>query len=192
MHLTTCAAVLLVGVSGLRVVVESTSVLGCSSASRRIAPLGATVAALLLFGVFHDTDLVACYLVVLLLTNHSTSSCVLLWMVHLRCVGPLGHLYLGLGMHSGLRTALGAIEALSCTFRSVSLGLRTACNAIAGHVLLAVLVDMTCCAGASASWVAWSIVAWVLPLVLLKMVTCVIQGTVYSRLLAVYWEEQLH
>ena len=90
--------------------------------------------------------LVACYLVVLLMTNHSTSSCVLAWMVHLRCAAPLGHLYLGLGMHSALRTALGCIEAMSCAFRSMSLGLRTACNAIAGHVLLAVLVDMTCSA----------------------------------------------
>ena len=91
-------------------------------------------------------QLVACYLVVLLMANHSTSSCVLAWMVHLRCAAPLGHLYLGLGMHSALRTALGCIEAMSCAFRSMSLGLRTACNAIAGHVLLAVLVDMTCSA----------------------------------------------
>ena len=90
--------------------------------------------------------LVACYLVVLLLVNHSTSSCVLAWMIQQRSAYPLGHLYLGLGMHSALRTALGCIEAMSCAFRSMSLGLRTACNAIAGHVLLAVLVDMTCSA----------------------------------------------
>lgn len=32
---------------------------------------------------------------------------------------------------------------------------------------------------------------WIVPLLLLKLVTCVIQGVVYSKLLAVYAEELL-
>ena len=39
---------------------------------------------------------------------------------------------------------------------------------------------------ASMSCSAWAVVAWVMPLVVLKVTTSVIQGTVYSRLLAVY------
>jgi F0F1-type ATP synthase membrane subunit a len=87
--------------------------------------------------------LIASYLVVLLLLNHCTSTVVLMSMVVLRYAGPVGHLYLGTGMLPALRVALGCIEGLSSAFRSVSLSLRTSCNAIAGHVLLAVLVDMT-------------------------------------------------
>ncbi len=56
---------------------------------------------------------------------------------------PAGHLYLGSGLHPALRTALGIIETVSSSFRCASLTLRTVCNAVAGHVLLAVLTDMT-------------------------------------------------
>ena len=55
----------------------------------------------------------------------------------------VGHMYIGPGQHVILRSILGSIETTSTLFRSVSLSLRTVCNATAGHVLLAVLVDMT-------------------------------------------------
>ena len=55
----------------------------------------------------------------------------------------LGHVYIGHGQPVALRVALGIIETLSGCFRSVSLSLRVVCNATAGHVLLAVLVEMT-------------------------------------------------
>ena len=55
----------------------------------------------------------------------------------------MGHVYIGEGQHAVLRGLLGCIETLSLTFRAVSLSLRVVCNATAGHVLLAVLVEMT-------------------------------------------------
>ena len=55
----------------------------------------------------------------------------------------VGHVYIGQGQHVVLRGLLGCIETLSLSFRSVSLSLRVVCNATAGHVLLAVLVEMT-------------------------------------------------
>ena len=64
-------------------------------------------------------------------------------MVYARRGQGLSHYYLGEGLLAVLRCCLGTIEAASGLFRSVSLSLRTACNAVAGHVLLAVLIDMT-------------------------------------------------
>ena len=55
----------------------------------------------------------------------------------------VGHVYIGYGQHVVLRMCLGVIETLSTLFRSVSLSLRLVCNATAGHVLLAVLTEMT-------------------------------------------------
>ena len=55
----------------------------------------------------------------------------------------VGHVYIGEGQHSLLRVLLGCIEYLSISFRAVSLSLRVVCNATAGHVLLAVLIEMT-------------------------------------------------
>ena len=55
----------------------------------------------------------------------------------------IGHVYIGTGQHPLLRLSLGIIEVASTLFRGVSLSLRVVCNATAGHVLLAVLVDMT-------------------------------------------------
>jgi F0F1-type ATP synthase membrane subunit a len=55
----------------------------------------------------------------------------------------VGHVYIGEGQHTMLRSILGSIETTSTLFRSVSLALRTVCNATAGHVLLAVLLEMT-------------------------------------------------
>ena len=49
-------AILLVGVAVLRILMESTSSLGFTAPSRRLAPVGGAVAAVLLAGVFHDTD----------------------------------------------------------------------------------------------------------------------------------------
>ena len=62
-----------------------------------------------------------------------------------RCVHTLGHVFIGQGQPSGLRILLGCIETMSTSFRAVSLSLRVVCNATAGHVLLAVLVEMTVC-----------------------------------------------
>ena len=53
------------------------------------------------------------------------------------------HLFLGEGLHSGLRVLLALIESVSILFRAVSLSLRVVCNSIAGHLLLAVLLEMT-------------------------------------------------
>ena len=63
--------------------------------------------------------------------------------IHMRSMYGVGHVYIGQGQHSLLRMTLGLVEILSGSFRSVSLSLRLVCNAVAGHVLLAVLVDMT-------------------------------------------------
>ena len=55
----------------------------------------------------------------------------------------IGHMYIGVGQHVVLRISLGCIETASSLFRAVSLSLRVVCNATAGHVLLAVLIEMT-------------------------------------------------
>ena len=60
-----------------------------------------------------------------------------------RALYTLGHVYIGAGQHAVLRIALGLIETMSMSFRAVSLSLRIVCNATAGHVLLAVLIEMT-------------------------------------------------
>ena len=54
----------------------------------------------------------------------------------------IGHMYIGAGQHVVLRIALGCIETASSMFRAMSLSLRVVCNATAGHVLLAVLIEM--------------------------------------------------
>ena len=54
----------------------------------------------------------------------------------------LDHMYLGEGLPHMLRTMLSLLEVLSWSFRWASLSLRIACNSIAGHVLLSVLLDM--------------------------------------------------
>ena len=65
-----------------------------------------------------------------------------------------GHLYLGTGLHAALRIALSLIEMVSSSFRCASLTLRTVCNAVAGHVLLAVLMEMTLSGDASILMIA--------------------------------------
>ena len=87
--------------------------------------------------------LVVCYTVAVLCANLGL---VLLHAVahqYTRSLYGLGHVYIGQGQHAGLRISLGGIETLSGLFRAVSLSLRVVCNATAGHVLLAVLVEMT-------------------------------------------------
>ena len=59
-----------------------------------------------------------------------------------------GHMYIGSGLPSILRTVLAAIEGLSTAFRVVSLSLRVLCNSIAGHCLLLVLQDLLSWIGA--------------------------------------------
>jgi F0F1-type ATP synthase membrane subunit a len=66
--------------------------------------------------------------------------------LYTRSLYGVAHVYIGYGQHVLLRIALGVIETLSGCFRSVSLSLRVVCNAAAGHVLLAVLVEMSCSA----------------------------------------------
>ena len=87
--------------------------------------------------------LVACYSGAVLCTTTAMVMLFTLTTIHTRNWYGLGHVYIGQGQHALLRMALGSIEILSGSFRSVSLALRLVCNAVAGHVLLAVLVDMT-------------------------------------------------
>ena len=83
-----------------------------------------------------------CYAECLVLANAYTALCPTAVAAYSRTGYCLSHWYLGEGMHSGMRSCLACIEILSAVFRTVSLSLRTACNASAGHILLAVLADM--------------------------------------------------
>ena len=83
------------------------------------------------------------YALPLLATNVCHAVAVLATMQWHRCCHGVGHLFLGRGLHTALRSVLGIIECLSTVFRSVSLTLRTVCNGAAGHVLLGVLLEMT-------------------------------------------------
>ena len=87
--------------------------------------------------------LMACYSVAVLCISTAMVLMFTLMNIHTRSWYGLGHVYIGHGQHSVLRILLGIIEIMSGSFRSVSLSLRIVCNAVAGHVLLAVLVDMT-------------------------------------------------
>ena len=87
--------------------------------------------------------LVITYLLVVLGVNVGVVLLHVLAHVYHRCLHSLGHVYIGMGQHPLLRIALGGIEVTSTLFRAASLSLRVVCNATAGHVLLAVLVDMT-------------------------------------------------
>ena len=78
----------------------------------------------------------------LLTTNLSTATTLVLAMAWSRGGYAVGHLYLGMGLPSVLRVSLGMIETVSTLFRACSLSLRTLCNTVAGHVLLAVLAEM--------------------------------------------------
>ena len=62
--------------------------------------------------------------------------------LYTRTMHGVGHLLIGMGQPVLLRLCLGCVEVLSTLFRSVSLSLRVVCNATAGHVLLAVLLEM--------------------------------------------------
>ena len=85
----------------------------------------------------------ACYAIVVLGMNVALVMSVVLVTTYARGLYGIGHLLIGEGQHAMLRVALGTIETLSGSFRSVSLSLRIVCNSVAGHVLLAVLVEMT-------------------------------------------------
>ena len=87
--------------------------------------------------------LVVCYTAAVLGMNVSLVLCIALGHIYTRSYYGVGHVYIGHGQPVMLRVSLGAIETLSGMFRSVSLSLRVVCNATAGHVLLAVLVEMT-------------------------------------------------
>ena len=87
--------------------------------------------------------LVITYLLVVLGVNVGVVLLHVLAHAYHRCLHSLGHVYIGMGQHTLLRIALGGIEVTSTLFRAASLSLRVVCNATAGHVLLAVLVDMT-------------------------------------------------
>ena len=90
------------------------------------------------------TSLVVCYTAAVLGVNAGVvllSTCVCMWS---RSGYGVAHMYIGQGQHVLLRISLGLIETLSGSFRAVSLSLRIVCNATAGHVLLAVLIEMTC------------------------------------------------
>ena len=87
--------------------------------------------------------LLVCYTLVVL--GHNVAIVLMHVLVHQwsRSLYCLGHVYIGSGQHVVLRSLLGCIETSSLSFRAVSLSLRVVCNATAGHVLLAVLVEMT-------------------------------------------------
>ena len=87
--------------------------------------------------------LLVCYAAAVLGINMALVTVHVIGHLWTRSVYSLGHVYIGQGQHAVLRLALGLIETLSGGFRSVSLSLRIVCNATAGHVLLAVLVEMT-------------------------------------------------
>ena len=96
--------------------------------------------------------LVVCYALPVLCTNLGVVLAHCISAQYGRSLHGIGHVYIGAGQHTILRIILGIIETASTLFRSVSLALRTVCNATAGHVLLAVLLEMTlsrytCCLG---------------------------------------------
>ncbi len=99
-----------------------------------------------LVAALRDTRLIVCYTIAVLGVNAGVvllGSCI---CMQTRSMYGVGHVYIGQGQHVLLRIALGLVETLSGSFRAVSLSLRIVCNATAGHVLLAVLVEMTCSA----------------------------------------------
>lgn len=95
-----------------------------------------------MLSLYVESLLLICYAVVLLMVNAAHALVVHAVYCYTRSMHTLGHMYLGKGQPSALRLALGCIEVASASFRCVSLTLRTVCNAVAGHVLLSVLVDM--------------------------------------------------
>ena len=90
--------------------------------------------------------LLACYAGAVLGANIALVLVPVCTCMYTRALYGMGHLLIGEGQHPILRLSLGSIETLSGAFRSVSLSLRIVCNAVAGHVLLAVLLEMTCAA----------------------------------------------
>merc|ERR1711976_536840 len=155
-----------------------------------VVVLSTSIACSMLLAVLQDADLVLCYTLSVLATNVGA---VLLHSVlhqYHRSLYCIGHMYIGAGQHVVLRISLGCIEIASSMFRAVSLSLRVVCNATAGHVLLAVLIEMTVSSTSMMPLcITWYVLLWILPLVLLKMTTCIIQGVVHHRLLVVYYEE---
>ena len=83
------------------------------------------------------------YVLVVLSTNLGIVMMHVVGSTYHRSLSIMSHLLIGRGQHALLRIVLGIIEVVSTLFRSFSLSLRLCCNAAAGHVLLAVLVDMT-------------------------------------------------
>ena len=116
---------------------------GTGGDSVEVSLLSTSVAVLMLLAVVQDTDLVITYLTVVLATNIGIVLLHVVVSTYHRSMYSIGHVYIGTGQHPLLRLALGIIEVASTLFRAVSLSLRVVCNATAGHVLLAVLVDMT-------------------------------------------------
>nr|ATQ37467.1 ATP synthase F0 subunit a [Diplonema sp. ATCC 50224] len=139
----------------------------------------------------NDTDTCSTMLItsISLTLAHCISS--LLLTISTRSLSPLGTLVIGAGLPVALRCALCAIEGFSTSFRSVSLALRITANSAAAHILLSTLIDMSSTHMSSSCYgIASMSTLIVLPLLLLKLVTCVVQGVVLVRLLAVYWKEQ--
>ena len=114
------------------------------------------------------------YLTVVLATNIGIVLLHVVVSTYHRSMYSIGHVYIGTGQHPLLRLALGIIEVASTLFRAVSLSLRVVCNATAGHVLLAVLVDMT----TSTSTVRLCVCVCLLRMCVVCKVTGTVAGTV--------------
>nr|QHQ98653.1 ATP synthase F0 subunit a [Diplonema japonicum] len=176
----------------LRVLVDLGVASMHTSPLSRLSMLSCSLSILMVAAVCNDTDLVVSYLLVILLINAAHAFVALCMASYTRSASALAHMYLGYGLPAILRIVLGCIEMASTSFRSVSLTLRAACNAIAGHVLVGVLLEMTIVAVLqSASLCTTYFSTWLTPLLLLKLVTSIIQGIVLSRLLTTYWDELL-
>nr|ATQ37453.1 ATP synthase F0 subunit a [Diplonema ambulator] len=161
--------------------------------STKLSIMSASISISMLAAVVQDTDLLVGYVACILLANMIHALLAVVAYAYTRYYACLAHMYLGYGLPAWLRILLGSIETASTSFRCVSLSLRTVCNAVSGHVLLAVLLEMTLLATYSLCTVlCWLSTCWVLPLVVLKLITCIIQGTVYHRLVCVYWDELRH
>nr|QHQ98668.1 ATP synthase F0 subunit a [Rhynchopus humris] len=159
----------------------------------RINSIAGALAVMMLMSVVGDVDCIIAYPLVVLLWNGAHATIIHLTYTYRRSMHTVDHLYLGEGLHDALRILLAMIESVSILFRAVSLSLRVVCNSIAGHLLLSVLVEMTTSTVLTVGALSRELVIlWLSSLLLMKGVTCIIQGVVYSRLLVVYYTEVLH
>nr|QHQ98698.1 ATP synthase F0 subunit a [Sulcionema specki] len=155
-----------------------------------ITDLPNTVVVMCLVAVFSDMDLMATQASCIVMTGVVLVTIQYMVMLVVRNGYTVSHFYVGTGLHEIIRLLLTVIEMVSTLFRVVSLTMRLYCNMLAGHILLSIVGCIAYCSTVTMMYSTITMVTITMSVfMILKTMTCLIQGVVLHKLLAMYYSE---